>query len=334
MTTAVPGLIIAGAASGVGKTSLCAGLIAAWRRRGLNVQAFKAGPDYVDPGFHGRASGRPAYNLDPWMLGPGPVAEVYHYALAGADLALVEGVMGLFDGQEASTARLAAILGLPVVLVLDAAAVAESLAAVALGFRDFDPGLTVVGVVANRVAGPGHRRLLAAALDRVGIPLLGTLAPDAAIGLSERHLGLVQASEHEDWELLLARLARWAEEGIDTGALLRLARPARPRPEAVTWPPPPTGPDRVQIAVAQDQAFSFYYPSNLELLERLGANLVPFSPVADAGLPAPVHGLLLGGGYPELQPDGWPAMPPCGPPSPPQCGRACLPMLSAAASCT
>lgn len=295
-----PALLIAAAHSGAGKTTVALALALALRERGRSVQAFKTGPDYLDPAHLAAATGRPVYNLDGYFLDEAGLGWLYRSRSAGASFALVEGAMGLFDGKdprgrEGSSAQVARLLGLPVVLVVDAGAMAGSIAALARGFRDHDPGLDLAGVVANRVAGPGHAAILREALAAVGIPLLGTLPQDPALALPERHLGLVPPEEADLPREALRRAAR----GLDLAALLAAAARARgPRRAA-----PPYDPDRrypgARIAYARDRAFFFYYPEVLEALAELGAELVPFSPLAD---PAPPEaGLVwLGGGYPEL----------------------------------
>ena len=291
-------LLVAGTGSGVGKTTVTLGLIAALRRRGLAVQPFKVGPDFIDPLHHAAASGRPPRNLDGWMLDPEENRRRFAASSAGADVAIVEGVMGLFDGSEAasergSSAEMAKLLGLPVVLVVDAGAMARSAAAVVHGFAGFDPGLRLAGVVLNNLGGPGHAALLREALAG-GVPVLGTLPREPELTLPERHLGL--HLPHEAPPESLERLASLLEEHVDLDALVAACR--RERPPAAAAPPPAPAP-RARIALARDEAFCFYYADNLELLEQAGAELVPFSPLRDE-LPRGIDGLYLGGGYPEL----------------------------------
>jgi cobyrinic acid a,c-diamide synthase len=294
-------LVVAGVASGVGKTSVTLGLLAALRRRGLAVQPFKVGPDFIDPGLHAVAAGRPSHNLDGWMCGRAAVLDVVTRATADADIALVEGVMGCFDGvdgasEDGSTAQVAKWLGAPVVLVLDAAAAARSVAAVALGVERFDPALRVIGVVANRVGGAAHARWVA---DAVGAACraewLGALPHDPALALGERHLGLLTAAEGALSADLVARLGDAVERHVDVARVLALATvlPAGPPPA----PGPPSS--RARIGVARDAAFQFYYAENLERLQAAGAALVFWSPLADSDVPD-VDGLYLGGGYPEV----------------------------------
>jgi len=300
----IPTLVIAGVSSGVGKTTVTLGILEALRRRGLTVQGFKVGPDFIDPGFHALATGRPAYNLDGWMCGHDhAVAAVARHA-ADADLALVEGVMGCFDGLEGasevgSTAEIAKWLGAPVVLVLDAGAVARSAAAVLLGFERFDPDVELAGVIFNRAGGAVHRQSLRDAVAQsCKSRVLGALPHERALVLPERHLGLVTAAEGGYAAALRGRLTELIEQHLDVDALLGAARSRVER-----RPADPGVPARrtaaVTIAVARDEAFQFYYRENLEVLEEAGARIVYWSPLSDGALPE-ADGLYLGGGYPEL----------------------------------
>jgi cobyrinic acid a,c-diamide synthase len=294
-------VVVSGAASGVGKTSVTLGLLAALRRRGLAVQSFKVGPDFIDPGLHAAVTGRPSYNLDGWMCGRRRVLDVVARASADADVAVVEGVMGCFDGvdgvsEDGSTAQIAKWLGAPVVLVLDVAAAARSAAALVLGFERFDPDLRVAGVIGNRVGGPTHGRWIADAVGRAcRAEWLGGLAYDPALTLPERHLGLHTAAEGALTADLIRQLGEAVERAVDLDRLLALATPA---PQGVEGTPSARG-TRVRIGVARDAAFQFYYAENLERLCEAGAELVWWSPLADADVPD-VDGLYLGGGYPEL----------------------------------
>ncbi|WP_243029515.1 cobyrinate a,c-diamide synthase [Thermus altitudinis] len=291
-------LVLAAPHSGAGKTTVALALIRALREKGLKVQAFKVGPDYVDPSHLEAASGRKVYNLDGFFLDGEGLLSLFQHGARGADLALVEGVMGLFDGKdslgkEGSTAQVAKLLRAPVVLVVDASAMAGSIAPLAEGFRRFDPGVWVAGVFANRVASATHTALLQEALSHVGLPLLGWLPQDPALGIPERHLGLVLAGEVQPPLGALARALH-----LDHTAFLHVAAEAGPLPQA---PPflPESRPPQVAVAYAWDRAFRFYYPEGLELLQALGAELIPFSPLQDPALPK-AQALLLGGGYPEL----------------------------------
>ena len=297
----IPRVVIAGASSGVGKTTVTVGLCRALRARGLGVAVFKCGPDYLDPTYHQRAAGRPSHNLDGWMMGREAAAATFVRASAGADVAVIEGMMGLFDGVSAtgevgSTAEMAKWLRAPVVLVADASGMARSIAALAGGFAAFDPEVRVAGVIANRVGGRAHVELLASALRDP--PILGGLASDAALGFPERHLGLRAADRRAVPEAIIDEWGARVAESIDLDAVLAIARAAPPIAAFDPARPLASGPARCRIGYALDDAFHFYYEDNLRRLEALGAELVPFSPIADRELPE-VNGLYLGGGYPE-----------------------------------
>jgi cobyrinic acid a,c-diamide synthase len=308
-------LIIAGTHSGVGKTTVALALMAALRRRGLRVQPFKVGPDFIDPGHHAAACGRVSYNLDTWMLPAPAVRALFGRAAAGADCAVVEGVMGLFDGRgpddpRGSSADVARLLACPVVLVVDAAGLAASVAAVVKGFAELDPGVRVAGVICNRVAGPRHYAYLEPAVRRhTGVVPLGWLPRRPEWEIPERHLGLttqedLPAADRRPWDETLAGLAAALEETVDVDRLLALAAvpdpPDGPVPQAPTTGGRQSTRPRRRVAVARDAAFCFYYPDNLELLREAGAEVVPFSPLDDAGLPPGCDLVYLGGGYPEV----------------------------------
>ena len=298
------GLVIAGTHSGAGKTTLTLGLLAALRRRGLAVQPFKVGPDFIDPGHHSRAAGRPSYNLDGWMLPREENLRIFRRHADDADLAVVEGVMGLFDGYDGateagSTAQMAKWLGLPVILLVDARSMARSAAALVHGFATFDPDLTLAGVVFNRVGSATHLDYLRQALESVpgGVRCFGGLPRETELAIPERHLGLVTTEDHPLEGAYLEGLADLVERHLDLDGLLAALAPAPLEP----IPAPSASPASVvRLGVARDQAFCFYYPDNLEWLENFGAEIVPFSPLADEDLPPDLHGLYLGGGYPEL----------------------------------
>ncbi|MHB8958185.1 MAG: cobyrinate a,c-diamide synthase [Candidatus Limnocylindrales bacterium] len=309
----VPRLVVAAPASGSGKSVIATGLMAALAAR-MAVQAFKVGPDYIDPMYHAIATGRPSRNLDTWMTSREAVVRTFLRATADADIAVVEGVMGLFDGAGAgpldgTTAEVADLLGAPIVLVIDAARMAGSAAAVVHGFDSLVPGVRVAGVIGNRVGSERHERLLRDALAPLRIPVLGMVPRTPELAVAERHLGLVTAVEQPDAAGELAARARTvAEQHVDIAALLAIAAAARP---LAMEPSPATssahgdagdadGPARVRIVVARDEAFSFYYADNLDALRRAGAEVTPFSPLRDDRLPDGAAGLYLGGGYPEL----------------------------------
>jgi len=299
----IPALVVAGVGSGAGKTTVTLGLLEALRRRGLRVQPFKVGPDFIDPGFHALVAGRPSYSLDGWMCSRDHVRATVARHAADADLALVEGVMGCFDGRgaendEGSTAEIAKWLGAPVVLVADAGAMARSAGAVVLGFESFDPDLDLAGVLFNRVAGETHWRWLREAVTaRCRTIPLGYLPHREALALPERHLGLVTAGERRLSPAFLDELSTAVAATIDLDHLLRLARSdvAPVAPARTARPARPLA----RIGVARDLAFQFYYPATFDLLEAAGGELVFWSPVEDRELPD-VDALYLGGGYPEI----------------------------------
>ena len=301
----MPGrLLLAGTHSSVGKTTVTLGLLAALRARGLAAVPFKAGPDYIDPSLHRQAAGRPSRNLDPWLLDEPTLRAAFERGARDGDVAVVEGVMGLFDGigatQEGSTAAVARALDCPVVLVLDVAAMSGTAAALVLGCQRMQPDVNLVGVILNRVGGNEHARSTAEAiLAATGLPVLGSLPNDAALHLPERHLGLVPAGEGGVPEAVLERLASLVEARFDLAALLRLAESTPPLPEAWESELQPIR-GRPRIAVGQDRAFGFYYQDSLDLLAALGAEVVPVSPLDDPALPDGTGGVYLGGGFPEL----------------------------------
>ena len=340
------GFVVGAPASGSGKTTVTLALLRHLQGRGVRVGSLKVGPDYIDPAFHAAASGRACLNLDPWAMRESTVAAAVGAAEEDADLVIVEGVMGLFDGatvDEGSTADVAAGLGWPVVLVVDASAMAASAAAVVHGFASYRGDVDVAGVIYNRVGSDRHAELLVEATARTGLPVLGCLRRDAALALPDRHLGLVQASEHPNLERFLTDAARAVGEEVDIDALVGLARsgsletkpePTGPGPDGAgreSRQPRPAGPARrsaagsnvpragpgaatagpggsaaslpvlgQRIAVARDEAFAFAYPLVLDGWRRAGAEVFPFSPLADES-PSPVaDAIYLPGGYPEL----------------------------------
>ena len=299
-------IVVAGVRSGVGKTTVATGIMAALTRRGHKVQPFKAGPDYIDPSYHQVACGVPSRNLDTWLLPRHVVMELSDRATAGKDVAVVEGVMGLFDGhsglsEEGSTAEMAKLLDVPVILVLDASKVARSVAAEVLGYQSFDPRVRIAGVVLNGIAGPAHLEFCKPQVEATtGLPVLGYLPYREDLRQPERHLGLIPTVEGtvvQDW---YERLVSQVEETIDLDAVLRLASHSAPPPPEVQVYPPHQQPGRATIAVAMDRAFSFYYQDSLDLLEAWGASLTPFSPLEDTELPKGAGGVYIGGGFPEL----------------------------------
>jgi len=307
------GFVIAGTHSGCGKTTITMGLIHSLRERGLRVQPYKSGPDYIDPGFHSAAAGRVCRNLDTRMLDEETVLELYSRQLGDADIAIVEGVMGLFDGagpddERGSAAHLAKLLGLPVILVIDARAMARSAAAMAFGYARFDSDVRVAGFIMNRVGSLKHAALLKTAVEKgTGLPVLGSVFRDNEAVIPDRHLGLVPSWEDENLQKRIQLIGDKITRSVDFGALLDIAESAgylrdnEPRifPVNVSLPEE----DAPVIAVARDDAFCFYYEDNLDLLRQYGARLKFFSPVQDDSLPEGTSALWFGGGYPELHGD-------------------------------
>ena len=299
MTDTCRAMLVAGTSSGCGKTGITLGILAALAGRGLRIQPFKCGPDFIDPTLHRAVSGRLSRNLDIRMCGEAFVCTSFARATQDCDLSLVEGVMGLFDGGQGSAATLARLLGLPVVLVVDARSAAESVAAVVHGFASLDGRVRVAGVVVNRVASARHRELIGQALQKwcPGITVLGFVPRDPALEMPSRHLGLLMGDEQR---LTADRLAACMERHLDLNRLIRLAEAASGSCPHVGGPEWTGSTNRLRLGIARDEAFCFYYQDNLDLLAAQGAELVPFSPLHDHELPAGLAGIYLGGGYPEL----------------------------------
>lgn len=304
----IPRLVIGGTNSGVGKTTITTGLIAALRERGLRVQPFKCGPDYIDPGYLSLAAGSPCHNLDSWMLPRESLVELFTHAARKADIAVVEGVMGLYDGRNGlesagSTAEIARWLRAPVILIIDVAKMSGSAAAVALGYRQLDPEVNLAGVILNNVGSPSHLHWVTEAVQRkAGVPIFGSLPRKVEICLPERHLGLVPTAESRELSEYVERTREQVESMVDIAAILRLADMTEPLPQVTegnlfSWKKKLA---RVNIAVARDEAFTFYYQDNLDLLVARGAGLRFVSPLHDSGLPADVQGVYIGGGFPEM----------------------------------
>jgi len=307
----VKGLLIAGTASGVGKTTIALAIMAGLRRRGLAVQPFKCGPDFLDSGHHTRICGRAARNLDTWMLSVEANRSVLRNAARGADVIVAEGMMGLFDGKSGNTeigssAEIAKLHKLPVVLVVDAAKSARSVAAVVLGFETFDPELPLAGVILNRVAGERHYEMLREAIEfSCKTKILGWLPLEPAIAIPERHLGLHGAAERDPnaQESIIDSFAALSEKHLDLDGLFSLECGMEIVPAEPTRVSLSASADAVRVGMPSDHAFSFYYEDNLDLLRKQGAEIVRFSPITDASLPSSLDALYLGGGYPELYAD-------------------------------
>ncbi|AXS39140.1 cobyrinate a,c-diamide synthase [Breoghania sp. L-A4] len=299
-------LVMAAPASGSGKTVLTLALLRAYARAGRKVASAKAGPDYIDPRYHEAASGAPCVNLDAWGMGEGTLFDLAGRQARGRDLLIIEGVMGLFDGAadgSGTTADLAMTLDAPVVLVVDAAKQAQSVGALVRGFRDHRPGLTLAGVLLNRIGSTRHEAMLRGALEDIGVEVLGAVPRSQALSLPERHLGLVQAGEHADLEGFLEAAADAVDAALDLDRLAEVARPlAKPAPS--TLPRSERGhglaPLGQRIAIARDDAFAFAYPHLLDGWRRAGAELTFFSPLADEPPAEDADAIYLPGGYPEL----------------------------------
>jgi len=299
-------IIIAGTQSGVGKTTISIGIMAALAGRGLTVQPFKVGPDFIDPAYHAHVTGRPSRNLDGWMMGKRAVVESHAKGSAGADISVIEGVMGLFDGigkglTEGSTSEVARLTGSPVVLVVDARSMAGSAAAVVKGFETLDPEVDIAGVILNRVGSARHEAMLRSAIKRhCRARVIGAVPRDEALDIPSRHLGLTTDVPGILTRKFLKRLTDTTEKNVDLDALVKISRRASsvkvPAPIARSSRPKGTA----RLAVAMDEAFCFYYRDNLELLESFGLEIVPFSPLKDDGLPGGTSGIYIGGGYPEM----------------------------------
>jgi cobyrinic acid a,c-diamide synthase len=308
-------IVVAGTGSGAGKTTVTLGLMKAFADSGLRVQGFKCGPDYIDPTYHTAATGTSSRNLDSWMTSADTVRETFIRASEGADISVIEGVMGLYDGKDplsntGSTAEIAMLTDSPVLLVVDVRSMARSAAAIVLGFQYLEPKLRIAGVIVNRCGSQGHYSIVRKAIEQeCGIPVLGWLKRDDGLDIPERHLGLVPAVERGELEPLFQRAAEQIRAGTDLEALRALADsapplslPAQPLFAADRLPAEgsqaATG-ERPVIAVAKDAAFNFYYPENLDLLRQSGAEIAYFSPLAGARVPEHASGLYLGGGFPE-----------------------------------
>ncbi|MGK5627405.1 cobyrinate a,c-diamide synthase [Streptomyces sp. URMC 123] len=328
MSASTPRLVVAAPASGSGKTTVATGLMAAFTELGMSVSPHKVGPDYIDPGYHALAAGRPGRNLDAMLCGPELIAPLFAHGSRGCDVAVIEGVMGLYDGaagrgELASTAHVAKLLRAPVVLVVDASSQSRSVAALVHGFASWDPQVRIGGVILNKVGSDRHEQLLREALEESGVPVMGVLRREQRVRTPSRHLGLVPVAErHSDALEAVRAMAAHVRQGCDLEALLALARSAPPvtgpvwsAAEALAATPPqsaPASPElasvpagtasrlRPVVALAGGPAFTFSYAEHAELLEAAGAEVVSFDPLRDERLPEGTAGLVIGGGFPEV----------------------------------
>ncbi len=297
-------VIIAGTHSGVGKTTLVSAILAALRKQGVALQPFKIGPDYIDPGFHTVAAGKTSRNLDTWILPAERVKEVMSRNIPTGGLGIIEGVMGLYDGSRqegtGSSAHVARLTQTPVILVVDGKGMGQSAAAVVLGYRDYDPEVDLKGVIFNNLGSESHYQLLKKSVEeKTGVKVLGYFPKNMEIKLGERHLGLVPAIEKDGVKDIIESLSLQAEKTIDLKAILKIARDA-PLLKVEAKKIRPSFQPKIPIALAYDKAFHFYYQENLETLEELGAEIIPFSPLVDFSLPENIAGIYIGGGYPEV----------------------------------
>jgi cobyrinic acid a,c-diamide synthase len=302
----IPRIVIGGVTSAVGKTTISTAIMYILKQKGLHVQPFKVGPDFIDPSYHTYVTGRQSRNLDVWMMGENGVLKCFHNASSGADIAVVEGVMGLFDGISgkddfSSTAQVAKILNAPVILVIDAGKAARSIAAIATGFLHFDKKLRIIGTILNNVAGDKHANFITEAFaDKVKVPIIGIVRRSKEITMVQRHLGLIPTPELEEKQKrAIFQSAKFVSEQIDLDKIKYL-------PDKVQTTDPlqkqlPNG--QIKIAVAIDESFNFYYADNLDALREQKAELIFFSPINDCKLPENIHGVILGGGFPEVLAD-------------------------------
>jgi Ni-sirohydrochlorin a,c-diamide synthase len=308
MNADCPRILLAGDRSSSGKTTIVAGLLSALRGRGLEVQSFKVAMDYIDPSYHTWITERPCRNLDGYLMPEKAVQEIYSHAATGADIAVIEGVRGLYEGYDGdlgSTAQIAKLLNVPVIFVVDARSITRSAAALVKGYIDFDPQVQIRGVILNKVGSERHASKARKEIERyAGVEVVGVIPRNDSMHLAMRHLGLVPVLEgktrHEGFEERLNRIRQIVEDGLDIDRILEISRDARPLPEQEEdlYKKNDLG-KGVRIGVAMDEAFNFYYRDNLDLMELSGAKVVPFSPVHDSSLPD-VDGIYIGGGYPEL----------------------------------
>ena len=302
MKIKLPRIVVAAVSSGCGKTTVVTGLLSALRQKGLKVQSYKVGPDYIDPGYHRLASGYPAHNLDSWLMPEDKLREIFIRTSKEADISVVEGVMGLYDGGRSgvsSTAEIAKLLDAPVVLVIDAKSMGASAAAIALGFREYDQQVKLAGVILNRLGSDTHRLMIEKAMQEIGIPVLGAIKRDDSLAMPERHLGLLPVEENQRELEAVEAIGRAVVSQTDLVSIIRLADKAGEMELADDSNAVTEDDKNVTIAVARDDAFSFYYPESLRILEKSGARIILFSPLKDKELPF-CDGVILGGGFPEM----------------------------------
>ncbi|MBZ4645464.1 MAG: hypothetical protein JG777_953 [Clostridia bacterium] len=302
----LPRLVIAGAQSGAGKTTISIGLMAVLAKRGLKVQPYKVGPDYIDPAYHTHVTGNKCRNLDSWMLDENTIRYLFNRNSRQADVSVVEGVMGLYDGfgtekDSGSTAHISKIINAPVILIINGNGISSSAAAMVMGYKHYDPDVKIAGVIINKVSGQKHFELLKTVIEKdTGIPAVGYIPNNSEISLSSRHLGLVPSVEMDDLNSKIKKIRCLVEQYVDIDKLIEISHHVSKIDEFKNPVESMQKMNQVKIGIAWDKAFNFYYHDNLELLEQLGAELVYFSPMNDDKLPEGIDGLYLGGGFPEV----------------------------------
>ena len=297
----IPRIMIAGTHSGVGKTTIVTGILAILKNLGYSVQSYKIGPDYIDPGYHQLASGKPSHNLDSWLIPQEKIPPYFIRTAKKSQISIIEGVMGLYDGGRngvSSSASIAKLLQVPVILVIDAKSMGESAAAIALGFKSYDSDVNLVGVIINRLGSKNHELMIREGMKKIGIPILGCVYRDTVLTTPERHLGLTPTTEH-DATILIKNLTEKLLSQINIDLLIQIAEQSPKLPE-ITGEFTPSSMTHLRIGVAMDEVFSFYYTESLDVFRKLGAEIIPFSPLHDKELPENIHGLISGGGFPEM----------------------------------
>lgn len=302
----IPRVIIAGTQSGVGKTTISIGLMGALKDAGYRVQGFKVGPDYIDPSYHNIITNRLSENLDVWLAPKRRIVEIFTSAIEGADFAVIEGVMGLYDGvsgtdETGSTAQIAKLLNCPVILVIDVYHMVRTAAAVVLGFKNFDKRVKIRGVILNNVAGEAHAKWCRDAIEAAtGLPVVGWLPVNKKMKLSERHLGLIPTPEKDSIKGFLPEIKSFVRTNVNVNQVVEIAKSAEPLKAKISMSPKNSNKCNLSIGLAFDEAFNFYYPTNLRLLERNGYEIKRFSPVHDKAIPDNLDGIYIGGGFPEM----------------------------------